>query len=116
MKLNKKKILKDVKEYYSGRIYGKGSYGLAERCVELGQEWVDSYQWGFDSEDSLINKSPKEMRKELRQYVRARISYSEYNATFFPMFIWMWIAQAIISWIINKILDNILEQRDDLLL
>ena len=112
MKLNKKKILKDVKKYYGGRIYGDGSYGLAERCVDLGQEWVDSYQWGFDTRDSLINRSRKELRKELRRYVRDRVSYSEHNATFLPAFIWMWIAQAIISWIIGKIIDNILEQKD----
>ena len=112
MKLNKKKILRDVKKYYSGRMHGGQSSSLAERCVDLGQDWIDSYQWGFDTSDSLINKNRKEMRKELRRYVRDRVAYSEYNATFLPAFIWMWIAQAIISWIIGKIIDNILEQKD----
>ncbi len=109
MKLDKKKILGEAKEYYSGKKRGSQSYNLSERCVDLGQEWVDTHQEDYGA---LVNKSPKQMKKEVRKYIRARVSYSEYNATFLPAFIWMWIAQAIISWIIGKIIDNILEQKD----
>jgi hypothetical protein len=109
MKLDKKKILGDAKEYYSGKRYGTQSYSLAEGCVDLGQEWIDTHREDYGA---LVNKSHKQMKKEVRQYVRARVSYSEYNATLLPAFIWWWVAQAIISWIIGKIIDNIYEQKD----
>jgi hypothetical protein len=110
MKIDKKKILEDAKKYYGGKIHSEQSYGLAEKCVDLGQVWVDTYKQDYGA---LMRKSPKEMRKELNKYVGGRISYSEHNATFLPGFIWMWIAHAIITWIIKKIIDNILEQEDE---
>ena len=110
MQLNKKRILGDAVEHYKGKFNGDKSYGMAEECVDLAQVWVYTYREDYGE---LMSMRPKEMRKELRRYVRSRVSYSDHKATFLPVFIWVAIAQAIISWIVGKIIDNILEQRDE---
>ena len=110
MKLDKKKILGEAEDYFGSKRYGDGTYSLSEECVDLGQVWLDTYRKDYGA---LMRKSPKDMRKELKNYVKGRVEYSSQNATFIPTFIWMWIAQAIISWIIGKIIDNILERTKD---
>jgi hypothetical protein len=109
MQLNKKRILGDAVEHYKGKFNGDKSYGMAEECVDWGQRWVYTYREDYSI---LMTKSPREMRRELRKYVKSRVSYSDHRAMFLPSFIWVTIAQAIISWIVGKIIDNILEQRD----
>jgi len=104
MKLDKKKILEGAEEYFGSKNYGDGGYGLAEECVDLAQSWVDTHSDDFGA---LMRKSPKDIKKELRKYIRPRVSYSKHNATFIPTFIWIWIAQAVVSWVIGLILSYI---------
>ena len=110
MKLNKKRILGDAADHYRGTFNGHKSYGLAEECVDLAQEWIYTYEEDFPA---LMAKSAREMRIDLKCYVESRVSYSEHKAMFIPAFIWIAVAQAIISWIVSKIIDNILDQRDE---
>ena len=110
MKLDRKKILGDAMQHYGGHLSGSRSYNMSVECVDLADVWLNTYQEDFGA---LMAKSPREMRKELRKYVRGNVSYSDHRATFIPAFIWVAIAQAIISWIVGKIIDNILEQRDE---
>ena len=105
MKLDKKKILEEAEDYFGSKRYGDGTYDIAEDCVELGQVWLDTYRRDYGA---LMRRTPKEMRKELKSYIKSRLDYSKYNATFIPTFIWTWLAQIIISWIVNKIINNII--------
>ena len=109
MQLDKNKILGEVQEHFGSKNYADGSYGLASECVDLGQEWLDTYDGDFGG---LSRKSPKQMKKELKQYYKGRLDYASYNATFIPTFIWMWIAQAIITWVVTRIINNIWGQID----
>lgn len=113
MKLDKKKILGEATDHFGSKRYGGGSSSLANECVDLGQVWLDTYTGDYASEMGFWAKSPRRMRKELKKYVRGHVEYSSHNATFIPAFIWMWIAQGIISWVIGKIIDNVLEQAED---
>ena len=110
MKLDRKKILGDAMHHYGGHFSGSHSYSMSVECVDLADVWLNNYQEDFGA---LMAKSPREMRKELRKYVRSNVSYSDHKATFIPAFIWVAIAQAIISWIVGKIIDNVLEQREE---
>tara|TARA_R110002020_G_scaffold386620_1_gene597397 strand:+ start:225 stop:569 length:345 start_codon:yes stop_codon:yes gene_type:complete len=110
MKLDKKKILGEAEDYFGSKRYSDGTYSLTEECVDLGQVWLDTYTNDYGA---LIRKSPKEMKKELKKYVKGKVKYSSHNATFIPTFIWMWIAQAIITWVVQKIINNILQQSED---
>ncbi len=110
MQLDKKKILGEAEEYFGSKNYGDGTYSLAERCVDLGQEWINTYSDDFGA---IIRKDSKDMRKELKSYYKGKINYSTHNATFIPTFIWMWIAQAIITWVVTRIINNILDKSED---
>jgi len=104
MQLDKYKILGAAAVYFGRKRYAASSYGLAEECVDIGQSWLDTYSDDFGA---LVRKSPKEMKKELKNYYKGRVNYSAHNATFLPTFIWMWLAQAVITWVVTRIIDNI---------
>lgn len=110
MKLNKKRILGYAADHYRGKFNGHKSYGLAEECVDLAQDWIYTYEEEFPAQ---MAESPREMRTDLKSYIQCRVSYAEHKAMFIPAFIWIAVAQAIISWIVGKIIDNILDQREE---
>ena len=104
MKLNKKEILGEAVETYRGNLYGGKIDGLAEECVDLAQLWVDTHSDDFGA---FMRKKPKDIKKELKDYIRPRVSYSEHNTTFLPTFIWMWVAHAVVLWVVGMILRHI---------
>ncbi len=110
MKLDKRKILGDAKQYFATKGYTSQSYSLAEECVSISQKWLDGYK---DNYGGILDKEPKEMRKELKSYIKERVDYDRHNTTFIPSFVWMWIIQAVITWIVNRIIDNVLEQKEE---
>jgi hypothetical protein len=110
MKLDREKILEDAVKHYGGHLSDSHSYNLSVECVDLGEMWLNTYQEDYGA---LMEKSPRRLRKDLRKFVRSNVSYSDHKATFLPAFIWVAIAQAIISWIVGKIIDNVLEQREE---
>lgn len=108
MKLDKVKLLGEAKEYYGRGGVSDQSYDFSSGCVDLGQEWLDTYKSDYGA---LMRKSPSEMRKELRGYVKKRVNYKKYNTySFLPTFVWVWLAQTIISWIVKKIIEHILNK------
>jgi len=103
MILDKEQILGAAKKHYGNGSYGKQSYGLSEACVDLSQEWLDHHYFG--------RMSAGDTRKELRRYIRKNVDYKAHNATFIPTFVWVWLAQTIISWITKKIVEYIINNR-----
>jgi hypothetical protein len=108
MKLDREKILGEALDHYGGRFSRGRSYAMSVECVDIAEEWLNTYQQDFGV---LMAKSPRQMRRELGAYVRGNISYSKHKATFIPAFIWVTIAQAIISWIVGRIIENLMGDR-----
>ena len=103
MILDKEEILGASRTHFGDGSYGKQSYGFSEECVDLAQEWLDYHY--------LSRLSAGDTRKELRRYIRKKVNYKAHNATFVPTFVWVWLAQTIISWITKKIVEYIINNR-----
>tara|TARA_A100001515_G_C4485105_1_gene181366 strand:- start:21 stop:338 length:318 start_codon:yes stop_codon:yes gene_type:complete len=101
MKLDKFKILCDADVKFGSSRYGVESISLSERCVDISQEWIDTYK---DNYGALLNKDVKTLKKELKDYIRPRAK----KAKFIPSFIWWWIAGQVIKWVVDKVIEYII--------
>ena len=105
MQLDKDKIIGEAKQYFGSKRYSKESIRLSERCVDISQQWIDTYQNNYGA---LFNKDTHTLKKELKNYIRPRIEYPK----FIPSFVWWWIAQTVINWIIERIIEYLIENQE----
>ena len=108
IKIDKEELLSEAKEYYGRGGISDQSYFFAEECIDLGQEWLDTYKSNYWV---LIRQSQRAMKKGMRNYLKERVNYKKYNGyTFVPTFVWVWIANTIISWVVKKIIVYIIKK------
>ena len=105
MQLDKDKILGEAKQFFGSKRYSKESISLSQRCVEVSQQWLDTYK---DNYGAIYKKDAQTLKKELKKYIRPRIDYPK----FIPSFVWWWIAQTVINWIIERIIEYLIEHQD----
>ena len=76
MKIDKDELLSEAKEYYGSGGISDQSYFFAEECIDLGQEWLDTYKSNYWV---LIRQSQRAMKKGMRNYLKERVNYQKYN-------------------------------------
>ena len=93
MRLNPDLLLGEITTKYGGTSYSSAKVSLAYDCIFIAQEWFDK-------------TSSKHLKKSLKRYVRDRVRLSRYRGKhgFIPSFIWWFIARAVISWIVDRII------------
>ena len=102
MRLNPDLLLGEITTKYGGTSYSSAKVSLAYDCIFIAQEWSDN-PTGYPILDKA---SSKHLKKSLKQYVRDRVRLSRYRGKhgFIPSFIWWFIARAVISWIVDRII------------
>jgi hypothetical protein len=89
------------KSYSSGRFVDSGDK-LSSQVLDVAQGWFDDPPF---SRDITIN-SQKECRINLKYYILQEINLRDKNNSFFlPTFIWVWVAQKIISYIVKLLIE-----------
>ena len=109
------KIHKQIASQYKKKKDQK----IAEKCLQLGEEWAKIVSGDF-SDFSKFSTPPgsskknhkKKLRKECGEYIRAHLDSREVKS-FFPVWVLPFIAQVIlstiISWIVRRMIDNMIE-------
>ena len=105
MKLDKFKILSEADAKFGSSRSGKVSIRLSEKCVDIAQDWIDET---YHSDAALLSKDTQTLKKELKEYIRPRIVKYK-RSTFIPTVVWWWLAQVVINWVIDRIIDYILK-------
>ena len=102
MRLNPDLLLGEITTKYGGTSYSSAKVSLAYDCIFIAQEWSDN-PTGYPILDKT---SSKHLKKSLKRYVRNRVRLSRYRGKhgFIPSFIWWFIARAVISWIVDRII------------
>ena len=107
MKLDKFKILSEADAKFGSSRSGKVSIRLSEKCVDIAQDWIDETYY---SDAALLSKDTQTLKKELKEYIRPRIVKYK-RSTFIPTVVWWWLAQVVINWVIDRIIDYILKNQ-----
>ena len=99
--------------------YKKKDQKIAEKCLQLGEQWTKIASGGF-SDFSKFSTPPgdskkahkKRLRRECSEFIRSHLDPKEVKS-FFPVWVLPFIAQVIlstiISWIVRRMIDNIVE-------
>lgn len=88
-------------EYGSGR-FGDSGKKLSREVLNVAQGWFDDPPF---KSDETIN-SRRECRISLKYYVLQEINLRDKNNSFFmPTFIWVWVAQQIVSYIAKLLIE-----------
>ena len=104
MKFNANDILTSATNEFGGGVLGDESLDLVEDCIEI------AHQWSLECADGHADgKTRHQLRRELKKYVRKRIDLKRHKgSSYIPSFIWQWLAQTIINWIVRRIIDSII--------
>tara|TARA_R110000824_G_scaffold397870_1_gene601146 strand:+ start:273 stop:638 length:366 start_codon:yes stop_codon:yes gene_type:complete len=106
IKLNRNFFMDDIKAKFGreGRnTHGDQAVDLSDDVFSVAQRWFDEEPWKSDPE--LDTK--RELRISLRRYIKSNIDLSDHKKSYFlPTFIWVYIAQQVIGWIVKKIIEH----------
>lgn len=82
-----------------------------DNCVDLGSETLDLAQTWFDLEPWVAGRAEdydtqRECRIALKRHIMSKISLKDVDKSWFvPDFIWMWVAQKLISYVVKLIIE-----------
>lgn len=99
MDIDKAKIYEAVEREFPDPAFSTEVSTLSRDVIKLSMEWLERNDSG--------NKSRRELRKDLKIYLKKQLVFDDPNKPYyFPAFIWVMIAQAVISFIVKYIINN----------
>lgn len=108
IQIDRSLFLPQIKDRSSKRQYAQ----YEDNCVDLGSETLELAQEWFDSQPYLTGKredydTQRECRIAMKRYVMSRISLKDVDKSWFvPDFIFIWLAQKLITFIIKLIIEH----------
>lgn len=111
IQIDQSKILPQLKTWAEGRrrAYEDNSVDLGRETLDVAQEWFDLEPWVDGKPEHYDTK--RECRIELKRFILARIDLKDETRSFFvPSFVWTWVAQQVITYIVKLIIDHYWEQ------
>ena len=98
---DKENILKNTEYRFESRGNTKEIVLLADEVIDLAEEWANNYT-GYPEK-----KTKKELRRELKSYIRERINLRDKDKAYFiPTFVWVFLAQQVISWLVKILIEK----------
>lgn len=107
IQINQQQIMPKLKNWCETR---RARY--EDNSIDLGREVLDASQGWFDLEPWVTGKpehydTKRECRIELKRHVMKQIDLFDVGKSYFvPSFVWTWIAQQVITYIVKLIIDN----------
>ena len=99
MDIDKAKIYDAVEKRFPDPAFSTEIGALTRDVIKMSTNWLDENDDG--------TKSQRELRKDLKIYLREQIVFDDPNKAYFlPAFIWVMLAQAVISFIVKYIVNN----------
>ena len=96
------KIERKVKGKRIFSSYQKETSSLADETITICQEWIDTKQYAGKDIDTR-----DDCRMEMYIHVLDNINLRDRKKSYFvPTFIWVWLAQKLIWYIISKIIES----------
>tara|TARA_Y100001963_G_scaffold148211_1_gene225711 strand:- start:542 stop:868 length:327 start_codon:yes stop_codon:yes gene_type:complete len=102
---DRENIVRNVGYRYENKDYRKNMEGLAEHVIELAEEWAQNFT-GYPEK-----MTRRELRKSLRKHIRENLNIEDDTKSYFiPSFVWAFLAQQLISWLIKILIEKYLQR------
>jgi len=100
---DKENILKNTEYRFESKMFTSATQSLAAEVIDLAEEWAQNYT-GYPEK-----KTKKELRRELKKYIKDNINLKDKNKAYFlPTFVWVFLAQQLISWLVKILIEKYL--------
>jgi hypothetical protein len=98
--IDRKSLYAAVEGKFQDPQYSENINLLARECMGLSEQWLNSVQY-----TGKVTK--REMRKDLKAYLHEKIDLHDTKSSYnFGSFIWVFIAQLVIGFIVRWIIDK----------
>jgi|TARA_R110000823_G_scaffold226188_3_gene353919 hypothetical protein len=102
---DKENIIRNVGYRYETKGNKKNMEGLAAEVVDLAEDWAQNYT------DYPEKKTRRELRRELRKHIKDNLDLEDHTKSYFiPSFVWIFLAQQLISWLIKILIEKYLQR------
>ena len=113
VQIDRDDLLPKILSQYGQRSRGKYKSGIKElssEVIDVAQEWCDLS--GNAIEEVIKDtRSVRDLRIELKTYVKLRVNLRDKDRSYFvPTFVWMWLAEMVISYIVKIIIEKYFEK------
>ena len=113
VQIDRDDLLPKILSQYGQRSRGKYKSGIKElssEVIDVAQEWCDLS--GNSIEEVIKDtRSIRDLRIELKTYVKLRVNLRDKDRSYFvPTFVWMWLAEMVISYIVKMIIEKYFEK------
>lgn len=99
MSINKADVYKAVEERFPDPAFGTEVNTLTREILKLSHDWLEK--------NDNSSKTKRELRKDLKIYLKEQLVFDDPKKPYyFPAFVWIMIAQAVISFIVKYIINN----------
>ena len=99
MSINKAEVYKAVEDKFPDPAFGTEVNTLTREILKLSHKWLE------ENDDST--KTKRELRKDLKFYLKEQLVFDDPQKTYYlPAFVWIMIAQAVISFLVKYIINN----------
>ena len=105
IKIDKEVVMPYVKKKFGrrGNAHADQSVDLADHVLYFAQKWFDEEPWKADPDMD----TPRELRIGLMRYIKNNIDLRDDRRSYFvPSFIWIFLAQQVIGWIVKWLIEN----------
>ena len=100
---DKDNILKNTEYKFESKGNTKEIVMLADEVIDIAEEWAANYT-GYPEK-----KTKKQLRRELKAYIKERINLRDKDKAYFlPTFVWVFIAQQVINWLVKILIEKYL--------
>ena len=107
IQINEDFFLPKIKEFAQKNkpVYQDNSVDLGRTVLSVAQGWFDDQPWTRSKKEYYDTQ--RECRIELKRYILNNIDLRDERKSFFvPTFVWIWIAQTIITYIVKMIIEH----------
>ncbi len=107
MRLNRDVLLGEITLKYAGHSHSSVRVALAYDCIYIAEEWFNN-PTGYPL---VEGKFKYRMKRDLKRYMKTHLNIDKHKRRYhgiLPAFVWWWIANAVINWLVSKIIDEYL--------
>tara|TARA_Y100000004_G_scaffold74133_1_gene83285 strand:- start:370 stop:675 length:306 start_codon:yes stop_codon:yes gene_type:complete len=99
MSINNAKVYEAVEKAFPDPAFGTEVSALTRDIIKISKKWLE--------ETPNNGKSRRELRKDLTIHLKERLVFDDPSKPYYmPSFIWVMLAQAVISFIVRYIINN----------
>tara|TARA_R100000008_G_C3566175_1_gene159263 strand:+ start:442 stop:774 length:333 start_codon:yes stop_codon:yes gene_type:complete len=105
--INREEIVNSVEKEFIQSAHPDEAVDFADDVIKISEQWLQSKEY------EQLKGNKRKRRIALKRYIRKNLDLNDSRKSWFiPSFVWIWIAQQVISYIVKIIIENYTDEKD----